>query len=172
MGPAADGSWHLSRRPEESSLAAFEFSLERAMQAYYRWKGACLAAAGPNGLTGNDTSVLNVIRMREQPKSLSEIARLLNRDDMSNIQYALRKLAALNLVEKADGQARKTTTYRVTATGFAVTERYAELRATTLLNLLGAAGDQGERRQAASDFLDLMAGIYDQAAGLVSTHRY
>lgn len=172
QGPAADGSWHLARSLDESGLAAFEFSLERAMQAYYRWKGACLAAAGPSGLTGNDTAVLNVIRMREQPKSLSEIARLLNRDDMSNIQYALRKLASLDLVEKTEGQARKTTTYRVTEAGFAVTERYAELRAQILLTMLGATGNQQERRQAAGDFLDLMAGLYDQAAGLVTTRRY
>ncbi len=167
-----DKIWHLAQTEAGHALSEFEFSLERLFQAFYRWKSECLAAAGGFRLTGNDTAILNVIRMREQPKSLSDIARLLNREDMSNIQYALRKLLAEGLVEKANGAARKTTTYRVTAKGFDVTERYAELRAQVLMTLLGALGDNRGRAQDVAHYLDLMAGMYDQAAGQVSTRRF
>ncbi|HYM02111.1 MAG TPA: winged helix DNA-binding protein [Stellaceae bacterium] len=141
-------------------------------QAFYRWKSECLAAASGCRLSGNDTAILNVIRMREQPKSLSEIARLLNREDMSNIQYALRKLLSEGLVEKANGAARKTTTYRVTEQGYVVTERYAELRSQVLMTMLHALGDNRDRFGEVGRFLDLMAGMYDQAAGQVSARRY
>ncbi len=168
----AERAWHLAQTEAGHTLSTFEFSLERLFQAFYRWKSECLAAAGGFRLTGNDTAILNVIRMREQPKSLSDIARLLNREDMSNVQYALRKLLAEGLVEKANGAARKTTTYRVTTRGFDVTERYAELRAQVLMTLLGALGDNRGRAQEVAHFLDLMAGMYDQAAGQVSTRRF
>ena len=168
----AGKTWHLARTEAAFALSSFEFSLERLFQAFYRWKSECLAAASGCRLTGDDTAILNVIRMREQPKSLSEIARLLNREDTANVQYALRKLLSEGLVEKANGAARKTTTYRVTAKGFDVTERYAELRAQVLMTLLQALGDNRDRFHDVGHFLDLMAGMYDQAAGQVSTRRY
>jgi len=167
-----DKTWHLAQTEAGRVLSAFEFTLERLFQAFYRWKSECLAAAGGAGLTGGDTAILNVIRMREQPKSLSEVARLLNREDMSNVQYALRKLLQEGLVEKSDGASRKSTTYRVTAKGFDVTERYAELRLEVLMVLLRALGDNRDRFGEVGHFLDLMAGMYDQAAGQVSARRY
>ena len=169
---SSDRSWHLARSEAEVTLSDFEFSLERVIQAYYRWKAECLAAASDCGLTGNDTAILNVIRMKEQPKSLSEIARLLNREDISNIQYALRKLLAEGLVEKVNGASRKGTSYRVTAKGFQVTDDYAELRGQILMKLLGSLGEQPVGFQDTAHFLDLLAGMYDQAAGQVSTRRY
>lgn len=169
---STDRSWHLARSEAEVSLSEFEFSLERVIQAYYRWKAECLAAASDCGLTGNDTAILNVIRMKEQPKSLSEIARLLNREDISNIQYALRKLLNEGLVEKTSGTSRKGTTYGVTPKGFQATEDYAELRAQILMKLLGSLDDKQDRFGETGHFLDLMAGMYDQAAGQVSTRRY
>ncbi len=169
---AADKPWHLSRSESERALTEFEFSLERLFQAFYRWKSECAAAAGAGPLTGNDTAILNVIRMREQPKSLSEIARLLNREDVANLQYAVRKLLGDGLVEKSAGASRKGTTYRITAKGQAVTERYAALRAQVLLSSLRALAEKPERFAEAGHFLDVMAGMYDQSAGQVSARRY
>ncbi|MCW5771461.1 MAG: hypothetical protein KIT16_07505, partial [Rhodospirillaceae bacterium] len=81
--PAATNGdrWHLARNDEESRLAAFELSLERLMHAYYAWKSACLVAVTDGQFSGNDTAVLNTIRMRDRPKGLSEISKLLNRED-------------------------------------------------------------------------------------------
>jgi predicted MarR family transcription regulator len=86
------GSWHLARTETERQLSDFEFGLERLAQAYYRWKAACLAAVCDTPLSGDDVAVLNVIRMGDEPKRLSEVGQLLNRVDVPNLQYAARKL--------------------------------------------------------------------------------
>ena len=127
--------WHLSRDEEEAQLTGFEASLERVVHAYHRWKSECLAAVSDETFSGNDTAVLNVIRMRDRPKGLSEIGRLLNRQDTANIQYTIRKLLKAGLVEKASAASRKDTSYRATKLGRDVTDAYAELRADLLITL-------------------------------------
>lgn len=131
---------HLSATPIEARLTELEFGLEQLAQAYYRWKSLCFRAVSDFTLSGEDVAVLNTIRMGDDPKQLSEIARLLNRTDMANLQYALRKLARADLVENTGSPSRRETRYRVTSVGRAVTDAYARLRAEVLLPLLGMAG--------------------------------
>jgi predicted MarR family transcription regulator len=131
---------HLSASPIEARLTELEFGLEQLAQAYYRWKSLCFRAVSDITLSGEDVAVLNTIRMGDDPKQLSEIARLLNRTDMANLQYALRKLARADLVENTGSPSRRETRYRVTATGRAITDAYARLRAELLLPVLGTAG--------------------------------
>lgn len=164
--------WHLARTPEERMLAAFEFSLERVMHAYYRWKGACLAAVADGAFSGNDTALLNIIRLKDRPKGLSEICRLLNREDTANIQYSLRKLLKAGLIEKSGASSRKATVYQVTETGARITDAYADLRADLLLALTGSISDRAENFEAAEQFLNLMSGMYDQAATQAAARRY
>jgi predicted MarR family transcription regulator len=163
--------WHLARTDEEAELASFEFSLERVIHAYYGWKAECLGAVAEGSFSGNDTAVLNTIRLRDRPKGLSEIGRLLNRDDTSNIQYSIRKLLKAGLIEKAEAASRKATSYRVTERGRAVTDAYAELRADLLLALTRSIGDRSEGFGMAEQLLNLMAGMYDQAAKLAAARR-
>lgn len=170
--------WHLARDPNAAVLTAFEARLERLVHAYHRWKAACLAAvvdegSGAESFTGNDVAVLNIIRMKERAKSRVEIARLLNREDTSNIQYALRKLLRAGLIEKVDADARKTAAYRATAKGVEVTEAYAELRRDILIDMAGGRSDGGgDALREAGNLLDLMSGVYDQATRLATTRRY
>lgn len=168
-------TWHLARNKDEQNLAAFEFSLERAMHGYYRWKGACLAAVCGDvdgTFSGNDTAVLNVIRMKDLPKGLSEICRLLNRDDTANIQYSLRKLTKAGLIEKAAKSARKSTVYTVTARGRTVTDAYADLRANLLVSMSQALGDPARQMGGAEQMLNLITGLYEQASKQAAARRY
>jgi predicted MarR family transcription regulator len=163
--------WHLARNGEEARLASFELSLERLMHAYYAWKSACLAAVADGPFSGNDTAVLNTIRMRDRAKGLSEISKLLNREDISNIQYSIRKLLKAGFIEKADPASRKDTLYRMTAAGRRVTNAYADLRATLLLSLTRSIGEPSESFLGAEQFLNLMTGMYDQAGKLAAARR-
>jgi len=164
--------WHLSRDATQARLTGFEFSLERVMHAFYRWKAACLEAVSDAELTGNDVAVLNTIRMKERAKSRTEIARLLNREDVSNIQYALRKLLREGLIEKSDAASRKTATYRATKAGVRVTEAYAEMRRAILIEMSPHLTGGESPFEEASALLDLMAGAYDQAAKRAATQRF
>src|ERR1700742_2908451 len=166
------GSWHLSRTETERLLTDFEFRLERLAQAYYRWKAACLAAVCDVPLTGDDVAVLNVVRMGDEPKRLSEIAQLLNRVDVPNLQYAMRKLVRAGLIETEGSSSRKETRYRATATGHAVTEAYAALRAATLPPMLEALDGWAAKSEATSVQLDLISSLCAQAAQIAITRRH
>lgn len=150
---------HLSATPVEARLTELEFGLEQLAQAYYRWKALCFRAVSDVTLSGEDVAVLNTIRMGDDPKQLSEIARLLNRTDMANLQYALRKLAKAGLVENTGSPSRRETRYRVTAAGRRITDAYAKMRAAILLPVLGGAGT------APSDFAALQ-----RAFGALARH--
>jgi predicted MarR family transcription regulator len=166
------GSWHLARTETEARLSDFEFGLERLAQAYYRWKAACLSAVCDVPLTGDDVAVLNIVRMGDEPKRLSEIGQLLNRVDVPNLQYATRKLTRAGLIETEGGSSRKETRYRVTATGHAVTEAYAALRAATLPPMIDALEGWTAKSEATSAQLDLISGLYAQAAQIAITRRH
>jgi predicted MarR family transcription regulator len=166
------GSWHLARTETERRLSDFEFGLERLAQAYYRWKAACLAAVCDVPLTGDDVAVLNVVRMGDEPKRLSEIGQLLNRVDVPNLQYATRKLVRVGLIETEGGSSRKETRYRATATGWSVTEAYAALRAATLPPMLEALEGWATKSETTSIHLDLISSIYAQAAQVAITRRH
>ncbi len=166
------GSWHLARTETERLLSDFEFRLERLAQAYYRWKAACLAAVCDVPLTGDDVAVLNVVRMGDEPKRLSEIGQLLNRVDVPNLQYATRKLVRSGLIETEGGSSRKETRYRATATGRSVTEAYATLRAATLPPMLEALDGWAAKSETTSIQLDLISSLYAQAAQVAITRRH
>src|SRR3984893_13777049 len=166
------GSWHLARTETERRLSDFECGLERLAQAYYRWKAACLAAVCDVPLTGDDVAVLNVVRMGDEPKRLSEIGQLLNRVDVPNLQYATRKLVRVGLIETEGSSSRKETRYRATATGRSVTEAYAALRAATLPPMLDALDGWAAKSEPASIHLDLISSLYAQAAQVAITRRH
>lgn len=166
------GSWHLARTETERRLSEFEFRLERLAQAYYRWKAACLAAVCDVPLTGDDVAVLNVVRMGDEPKRLSEIGQLVNRVDVPNLQYATRKLVKAGLIETEGSSSRKETRYRATDLGRSVTEAYADLRAATLPPMLEALDGWAEKSEAAGSHLDLIASLYAQAAQVAITRRH
>jgi len=166
------GSWHLARTETERRLSDFEFGLERLAQAYYRWKAACLAAVCEVPLTGDDVAVLNVVRMGDEPKRLSEIGQLLNRVDVPNLQYATRKLVRAGLIETEGSSSRKETRYRATTTGRSVTEAYAALRAATLPPMLEALDGWAIKSEATRIQLDLTASLYAQAAQVAITRRH
>jgi predicted MarR family transcription regulator len=166
------GAWHLARTETERRLSDFEFGLERLAQAYYRWKAACLAAVCDVPLTGDDVAVLNVVRMGDEPKRLSEIGQLLNRVDVPNLQYATRKLVRAGLIETEGSSSRKETRYRATTTGRSVTEAYAALRAATLPPMLEALDRWAAKSEATSIQLDLISSLYAQAAQVAITRRH
>jgi predicted MarR family transcription regulator len=168
----APGSWHLARTETERRLSDFEFGLERLAQAYYRWKAACLSAVCDIPLTGDDVAVLNVVRMGDEPKRLSEIGQLLNRVDVPNLQYATRKLIRAHLIETDGGSSRKETRYRATKSGRAITEAYAALRAETLPPMLEALDGWAGKSETTKLQLDLLASLYAQAAQIAITRRH
>ncbi|WP_156829163.1 helix-turn-helix domain-containing protein [Amorphus coralli] len=160
----ANGGWHLARTPDEERLAGLEFALERVAQAYYRWKAACFSQVAELGISGDDVAILNMVRYEDRPKRLSEIGQLLNRTDVPNMQYAMRKFVKAELVEAIGSGSRRDTRYQVTDAGREVTDAYAELRRDVLLPLAGDL-DQGDAAfSTIARALDALALAYGSAA--------
>jgi len=163
-------SWYLSRDERETAITEFEFSLMRIAAAYDRWIAECLASVARQPLGSTCAAVLHLTALKNRPKTTAEIARLLNRDDVPNVIYAIRKLERAGLVERESEQ-RKSAAYRITRRGRRVALDYAELRAHVLLPHVPKLEAGNQQLAGAKDLMDLIRGIYDQAALLLATHR-
>lgn len=164
-----DQHWHLSNTVDEISVTELEFSLFRSYEAFSRWQSECLATVAGEAMSGVDNAILHMVRMRDRPKSIKEIAMLLNRDDMPNLQYAVRKLLKNNLISKeGSSKQRKHVRYSITKKGIKLTDDFAVVRKSVLVEFSKHLKDDLEL---AAKTLELMAGIYDQATRIVVTHR-
>ena len=165
-----DRRWHLATSSEEVDVTELEFAVMQTFEAFGRWQTECLAAAVDFAASGPENALLHVIRMNDRPKSVKELARLLNRDDVPNIQYSLRKFIGAGLIER-QGSARSGVTYSVTDHGRAITDRYAEIRRALLVEAVAGVPDFAGRLQEATRALNLLSGIYEQIARVAATHR-
>ncbi|MEM7280660.1 MAG: winged helix DNA-binding protein [Pseudomonadota bacterium] len=169
--PRLDKHWHLATDDHEIELTELEFALIRVSEAFARWESDCLACCHSQVFSGADTAVLHVIRMHDRPKSISEIGRLLNRDDTSNLQYGVRKLARAGLIEKSGvADNKKGVTYKVSQAGLEATDKYGAFRRELLLPLTELIAGK-EDLNAVARVLNLLAGMYDQASCIAATHR-
>lgn len=162
---------HLSSSPAEGALTDFEFALHHVAEAFRRWATALNAYVSGEELSAQDVSVLQVVRFHERPKSVSEIAKFLNREDAANVQYSLRKLERTGLIAKVPGTSQRRTVYEVTARGRAVTDHYARLRREILVKLAEGIGSPQGLVGEATEKLLVMTGLYDQAARRVAINR-
>ncbi len=168
-------NWHLSTNDQEIALTEIEFSLFRSYAAFSRWMddlAACCQNGEESKCSGSDFALLNVIRMHGRPKSISDLGRLLNRDDISNLQYSIRKLTKSGFIEKIGlkGQ-KKNATYKVTEKGLVATDSYARYRQELLLPLTDQISESSDKMNQIANVLNLLSGIYDQAACVAATHR-
>jgi predicted MarR family transcription regulator len=163
--------WHLATNAREILVTEFEFSLLRIAAAFERWQSECLGTVSDQRLGSVCNAILHVVRLKDRPKSQAEIARLLNRDDIANVQYSMRKLQQAGLIERCPSGPRKSVAYRVTRRGRRVSEDYARLRAQVLMTRIPEPAAGGDRISEAQKSLDMMRGIYEQAALVLATHR-
>lgn len=167
---ALDRRWHLAETPGEVDFTELEFAVMRTFESFGRWQSECLAGCIDLAASGPENALLHMIRMNDRPKSVKELARLANRDDIPNIQYSLRKLIGAGLVERS-GSGRTGVVYTVTERGRAVTDKYAAIRRALLIAAVEGVPDFRERLADATRTLNLLAGIYEEAARVAATHR-
>ncbi|MBB3545011.1 winged helix DNA-binding protein [Rhizobium sp. BK399] len=167
---AVDRSWHLARTAVEVDVAEIEYALMRAYEAFGRWQTECLASVVDIAASGPENAMLHIIRMNDRPKTIKDLARLANREDIPNIQYSLRKLIGAGLVVR-QGSGRSGVTYQVTESGRAVTDQYADIRASLLIAAIKSVPNFPHKLEEATRTLELLTGIYEQVARVAATHR-
>ena len=167
---ALDRRWHLARSPIEVDVAEIEYALMRSYEAFGRWQAECLASVVDFAASGPENTLLHIIRMHDRPKSVKDLARMTNRDDIPNIQYSLRKLIKAGFVVRS-GSGRTGVNYAVTELGKDVTDRYAEVRASLLIEAVASVPNFPLKLEEATRTLELLTGIYEQVARVAATHR-
>jgi predicted MarR family transcription regulator len=165
-----DRTWHLARTPLEIDVTEVEYALMRSFEAFGRWQAECLASVSDFSASGPENALLHIIRMNDRPKSMRDLAHMANREDIPNMQYSLRKLIKGGLVARS-GSGRAGVAYEATEFGRTVTDRYADVRAALLIDAVERVPDLAKRLEDAARTLELMTGIYEQAARTAATHR-
>ena len=145
-----------------SELSEFEFGMIIAHNAFSRWAVRCMSAAGMQDMTITDVLVLHHINHRAREKKFADIAFTLNIEDTHVVNYSLRKLQALGLVDTE--RRGKEVLYSTNEAGRTLCARYAEIREDLLVESL--AGDLADTSQLAefARHLRMLSGLYEQAA--------
>ncbi len=168
--PEFDLRWHLAEKSGEIEFTELEFALMRTYEGFARWQSECLASVVDLAASGAENAMLHIIRMNDRPKTIKDLARLTNRDDVPNIQYSLRKLISSGLVERK-GSGRAGVTYEVTEEGRRVTDDYGVLRRKLLIEAIESVPNMAEKLRDATRTLNLLCGIYEEVARVAATHR-
>lgn len=156
--------------PVEGAINAFEYAAWHLGSAFARWRRDCLSTLPGTNLAGTEASILHVLHLNGTAKGLGDIARLLHRDDLANLQYGLKKLLSLGYIDKAgDGASRRHATYATSKAGAAIVDAYMQRRRESLIRLAATmSGTEGALQQATA-ILHVMTGLYDQASTIVTS---
>jgi predicted MarR family transcription regulator len=163
--------WHLAKSPMELSETELAMAFLRVYESFSRWVINATAAINTADLSYQEILLLHAVRMQSRPRGALQIAQTLNRTDLHNVQYSLRKLEKAGLISRSRDRGNKTHLYSVTEEGFRHTEAYAELRRRLLIPQLELIGGAKELLAAATRVLTLMTGIYEEQAFAALTYE-
>jgi predicted MarR family transcription regulator len=158
-------SWHLAQSEAESEVTNFELQLWRVFHGFLRWQEECEKSTNETKLNGHELAILHVIRMKEKPKTLSDIGRLLNRSDHFGMNYIVQKLLKKGLIKKVS-QGTKEHLYEITKHGIENTEIFSEMRRKALIETYMKHKELPLKELA--DYLATIKSIYDEADNIVA----
>jgi len=144
------------------ALSEIEFGMIMLNHAFNRWMVRCMAAAGVPDLSAIDILVLHNINSRNKPKTLADIALVLNIEDTHVVTYALKKLERLKLIKS--GRRGKEKLVMTTETGAEACARYKAMRESLLVKSVLATEVSAESLSEVAARLRALSGHYDQAA--------
>ena len=169
-GPPAPA--HLASGDHEAAVTEFEQALICAGEAFVRFAGALLGPeAREHNLSGQDCVILQQLVTAGEPRRIADLLRFANREDVSNVQYSLRKLIKAGLVRLVRGATNRDAAYAVTGEGLAVTERLVATRRELLMRPTGAIPGLDGQLRGLTDTLGLLTGLYDHGTRQLAGRR-
>lgn len=155
---------YMTHSRTAASLTRLELAMNRAMEGLIRWSVEGHKRLTRAGLNFSDLLLLHSVRMRGSPASLMDLLTFLNRHDLSNVQYSLKKLERAGLIEKSPDRSNRETRHVCTASGIAVTDRYAQIRRACLIDRIDEIAGYDDTVAAAASTIERLVGLYEQAA--------
>lgn len=160
---------HLMGTPLEKSITEFEHALMCAAEAFYRFYGGILDLdSDAFSFSGEDNVILQQLMNATKPRGVAEVARYANREDISNIQYSLRKLIKAGYVEKTKASTNRDTTYQVTEKGHQFSEKLVAIRRELLIEPSGEIIDFAKQLREGSRLFALITGVYDNGSRIIA----
>jgi len=153
-------------------LTELELVLIRFQQAFERWVQHVTAQCGDPTLSFSENILLHSVRLQSQPCTTQSIARLLNRDDIPNVQYSLRKLVKRGYLSLANAGAAKNNSFALTEPGRQLTDAYAAIRRTVLVAHTPNLEAMDQQIQAVVDQIGMLTGQYDEAMRKATTYSF
>lgn len=154
-------SRHLAEG-ENWEASEVEYGLIIMYNAFSRWMTRCMSAAGNTDLTPLEILVLHNTNHRGRDKRLTDICFLLNIEDTHTVNYALRKLLKMELI---DSEKRgKEVFYSASGTGAALCDAYRQVRERCFLDGLSQLDMTGDEMREMAVRLRALSGQYDQAS--------
>ncbi|HKY82370.1 MAG TPA: winged helix DNA-binding protein [Sphingobium sp.] len=161
---------HLVANEPESYLADFEFALLRFREAFEHWVVDATKATTDIDLTFAELCILHTVRVQGRPTGGGGVARMLNRDDIPNIHYILRKLAKMKLILPLKEKGGRAVNYSVTPEGVQLTNAYAEIKRAILWDDLNEVAKLNEKLSNCTRTLSMLTGVYEEAARAAATY--
>ena len=148
-------------------LTRTELAVIRCIEAFARWSEFLHKSVAGTSLGHQDVWLLHSIRMRGGAQNLSELLLFLNRNDVSSIQYSLKKLEQFGYVKRIVGNSKREAGYELTPEGLETTEHYARVRQEVLIQLVDEISSLEPALARTAQTLERLTGIYDQVTQTV-----
>lgn len=171
MEPKYYQNWHLANSGTEVQVTEFEWGLIRLYEAFARWVSTSSSLLIDEDIKFAEHLILHIIRMHNRPKNSITIARMMNRDDLANLQYSLRKLEAAGLISKSKDKTGKSFSYVVTDKGKQITDGYAAIRSDLLIRAISTISNIDERISEMTKLISVLTGIYEEMARSSTTYN-
>ena len=156
--------WHLASNELEYQVTEFEWSIIRCYEAFTRWLASANAVVVDGDLKMSEYLILQVVRMLDRPRNGMTIARLLNRDDVANVQYSLRKLESHDLIRKKKESGSKIQAFEVTEKGRKACDEFSLIRRELLIEGVKGLEKLNERLSDSTHFLSFLTGVYEEVS--------
>ncbi|WCT79131.1 winged helix DNA-binding protein [Novosphingobium humi] len=156
--------WHLATNELEYKVTELEWSIIRCHEAFSRWLEAASAIVVEGDLKISEYLILQVIGMLDRPRNGVTIARMLNRDDVANVQYSLRKLESYNLITKIKENGSKVHAFEVSEKGKKACDEFSVIRRELLIEGIKGLESLNEKLGGATQFLSFLTGVYEEVS--------
>jgi predicted MarR family transcription regulator len=157
-----------SGTPHEAMTTEFEWAVKRFRNSYERFSLHIASRCGFGHLSFAEVVLIHLIRMQDRPQTAALLARQLNVDGISNVQYSLRKLMKYRLITKRTGSG-KLQTYEATEKGNVFMNEYGRIRRSLLTDRTKSIDGIDARLAESTALLRVLIGIYDEAGRVAAT---
>lgn len=162
--------WHLGGTHHDAMTTEFEWAMLRFEQAFQRFMLQVGSMCGLGELSSAELVLLHVIRMQDGPKTAAVLARQLNIDGVTNVQYSLRKLLKMDLVDKIKGGNSKIWMYAVTERAAAMLDDYTRIRREMLTDQTKNIEHIDKKLYETAKLISMLTGTYDEASRISATY--